>query len=148
MQMCYPVTKQPSSLVTGGIVAEAASDQYESVPVPRRVKISSKRQITIPVDIYERQGFSEYAMLTETPRGLMIEPVQLIDDDEELTVRLLRYLVENGCEGEQLLEKYTELKPKFASYYRAVERSEADIREGRIVEFDEMQRSIEGKYGL
>ena len=129
-------------------MAEPASDQYESVPIPRRVKISSKRQITIPVDIYERRGFAEYAMLTETPRGLMIEPIQLADDDEELTVRLLRHLMESGLQGETLLEKYAELKPKFASYYRAIERSEADIREGRLVDFDEMQRAIEEKHGL
>ena len=127
--------------------AHALKERSE-VFVPRRVKISSKRQITIPVDVYERHGFSEYALLTETESGLVIEPMQLTDDDEELTVRLLRYLIEQGCEGEELLEKYEELKPRFVSYYRAIERSEADIAAGRTVDFDEMQQRLRERHGL
>ena len=68
-----------------------AEDTYENVPVPRRVKISSTRQITIPVDVYERHGFTEYALLSETPSGFSIEPLSLVDEDEELTVKLLRH---------------------------------------------------------
>lgn len=125
-----------------------AIKEHGDIFVPRRVKISSKRQITIPVDVYERHGFDEYALLTETESGLVIEPLQLTDDDEELTVRLLRYLIDQGCEGEELLRKYEEIKPKLASYYRSIERSEADIAAGRTVDFDEMQRRIREGYGL
>ena len=120
----------------------------DEVSAPRRLKISSKRQITIPVDVFERYGFTEYALLTETKNGLVIEPMQLTDDDEELTLRLLRYLIEQGCEGEDLLRKYEEIKPKFSSYYRAVERSEADIAAGRVVDFDEMQQRLREDHGL
>ena len=127
---------------------ELATDNYKSVPVPRRVKVSSKRQITIPIDIYERQGFGEYALLTETEAGLIVEPMRLVDNDEELTVKLLRYLIEQGCEGEELLRKYEELKPQFKSFYQAVMRSEKAIDEGRVVDFDDMQRRIRDKHGL
>ena len=119
-----------------------------SVPLPRRVKISSKRQITIPVDVFERQGFAEYALLTETPDGIVVQPMKLADDDEELTVMLLKYLVEQGCEGDELVSKYEELKPKFVSFYKAVERSEADIASGKTVSFEEMQSEVRDKYGL
>ena len=125
-----------------------ATDDYKNVPLPRRVKISSKRQITIPIDVYERQGFAEYALLSETPHGLVLEPITLTDDDEELTIRLLKYLVEQGCEGDDLIAKYEELKPKFVSYYKAVERSEADIAEDRLVDFETMQARMRQKYGL
>ena len=129
-------------------MGEPALKSYENVPVPRRVKVSSKRQITIPVDIYERRGFAKYALLTETPDGLLIQPLELADDDEELTVQLLRYLIDSGCEGDQLLEQYMELKPKFVSYCKAVERSEADIEAGNVVAFDDMQRALGEKHGL
>ena len=127
---------------------ELATDDYQSVPIPRQIKISSKRQITIPVDIYERQGFKNYALLTETPDGIKIEPMKLVDDDEELTVRLLRYLIDNCYEGDALIEKYEEVKPKFISYYQAIMRSEADIAAGRVADAFEMQERIRAKYGL
>lgn len=125
-----------------------ATNDYQSMPVPRRVKISSKRQITIPVDIYERQGFAEYALLSETPDGLVIQPIELTDDDEELTVRLLRFLIEQGCEGEELLQRYSEMKPKFISFFKAVERSEKDIAEGCVRDFGDVQQEMREKYGL
>lgn len=127
---------------------ELAASDYRNVPVPRRVKISSKRQITIPVDIYERQGFTEYALLSETPNGLVVQPVELTDDDEELTVRLLRFLIDQGCEGEELLQRYSEIKPKFISYFKAVGQSDKDIANGRVRDFDEVQREMRERYGL
>lgn len=129
-------------------MAELATEDYVSVPVPRRLKISSKRQITIPVDIYERQGFSEYALLTETADGLLIQPMQLTDDDEELTVRLLRYLIGQGLEVDELIEEYEKMKPKFVSFYRAVSKSEEDIAAGRVTDFDDMQNRLRERYGL
>ena len=127
---------------------DLAEQDYKNVPVPRRIKISSKRQITIPVDIYNRMGFSGYALITETDNGMMIQPMELADDDEQLTIQLLRYLIDKGCEGDELLRMYKELKPKFTSYYKAIERSEEDIAAGRTIDFDEMQERLSGKYGL
>ena len=127
---------------------ELATKDYKSVPVPRRVKISSKRQITIPVDIYERHGFAQYALLTETAEGLVVQPLNLTADDEVATVKLLEYLVAQGCEGDDLIAKYTELKPLFASYYTAIQQSEDDIAAGRVLDFDAMQDSVRSSYGL
>ena len=127
---------------------ELASDDYAPISVPRRIKISSKRQITIPVDVYERQGFAEYAILTETKDGFTVQPFEIADDDEELTVMLLRYLMDNGYEGEALLEKFVEMKPSFFEYYNAIRRSEADIAAGRVGDAFEMMRDLRAKYGL
>ena len=127
---------------------QALQTDTTSISLPRRVKISSKRQLTIPVDIYQRQGFSEYAMLTETPEGLVIQPLKLADSDEELTLKLLRYLMERGLQGEELLSAYEELKPKFASYFRAVEAAESDIANSNVIDFDNMQADLKAKYGL
>ena len=129
-------------------MSEAALKDYTNVPIPRRVKISSKRQITIPADIYTKRGFKNYALLTETSDGLVIEPFELASGDEELTLMLLRYLMENGYEGDELLEKYAEIKPKFISFYSAIEQSEDDIEAGRVGRFDDMQRRMREKHGL
>ena len=129
-------------------MAIPATDDYKSVPIPRQVKISSKRQITIPVDIYARHGFAEYALITETANGFTIEPMKLVDDDEELTLKLLRHLVDQGCEGDELIARYQEIKPRLVSYQKAIERSEADIEAGRVIGFDEMQSRLRDKYGL
>ena len=127
---------------------EAATTDYVSAPVPRRVKISSKRQITIPADIYAKHGFADYALLTETPEGIVIEPFDLASNDENLTLMLLRYLMKNGYEGEELLEKYAEIKPKFISFYGTIEQSEADIKTGHVGRFEEVQAKMRDKYGL
>lgn len=124
-----------------------AEETQTDVRVPRRLKISSKRQITIPKDIFDNHGFNEYALLTETEEGFSIQPVSLAADDEELTVKLLQYLIEQGCEGEELIEQYQDMKPKFLAFKRAIERSEADIAAGRVIGFDEMQRLMREKYG-
>ena len=125
-----------------------ATDEYKNVPLPKRVKISSKRQITIPVDAFKRHGFTEYALLTETPDGLVIQPIHSIEDDGEITMMLLRYLVESGCEGEELLSKFEEMRPQFTSYYKTIEQSELDIAEGRVSSFADMQKRMEQKHGL
>lgn len=127
---------------------ELATDDYVSVPVPRKLKVSSKRQITIPVDVYERHGFAEYALLTETEEGFTIQPLKVDDGDEGLTVMLLRYLVECGYEGDALIEKYQEMKPSFFDFHKAIRRSEADIAAGRVADFGEMMQELQGKYGL
>lgn len=127
---------------------ELASDDYTPVPVPRRIKISSKRQITIPADVYERQGFAEYAILTETEDGFTVQPFELVGGDEELTVMLLRHLMERGYEGEALIEKFIEAKPGFFDYHDAIRRSEADIAAGRVRDAAEVVRGLRAEYGL
>ena len=37
---------------------------------PQAIKISSKRQITIPAKIYEKAGFGDYALCTWTDKGM------------------------------------------------------------------------------
>lgn len=127
---------------------ELATEDYVPVPVPRRLKVSSKRQITIPVDVYQRHGFTEYALLTETENGFTIQPLDVEDGDDELTVMLLRYLIEQGYDGEELIDKFQEVKPSFFSIHKAIQRSEEDIAAGRVHDFDEMMKELKERYGL
>ena len=58
---------------------------------PQRVKISSKRQVTIPARWYREMGFDEYALATWTEDGLLLQPISV--DDEDVTVDILRQLI-------------------------------------------------------
>ncbi|MBQ9069564.1 MAG: delta-aminolevulinic acid dehydratase [Eggerthellaceae bacterium] len=120
----------------------------EELDEPKRIKISSKRQITIPATTYEKYGFAEYAYLEETEEGLFISPLNLASEDEELTEQLLRYLIDKGYEGEGLIARYKEIKPMFFSIHKAVKRSEEDIAAGRVRPAKEVQEELRMQYGL
>ena len=47
---------------------------------PQRIKVSSKRQITIPAKAYKDMGFTEYALIEQTDEGLLIKPLNVEDE--------------------------------------------------------------------
>lgn len=47
---------------------------------PQRIKVSSKRQITIPAKAYKDMGFTEYALIEQTDEGLLIKPLKVEDE--------------------------------------------------------------------
>ena len=79
----------------------------------RTVRISSKRQITIPSKVYSEMNFNEYALCTVTDQGLLIQPFNV--DDEDISVGILRELVSQGFDGEDLIEQYKLVKRRFYS---------------------------------
>ncbi len=105
----------------------AKKKKLQDVAIPKRVKISSKNQITIPTDIYRRKRFGEYALITETEDGFTVQPLTLVEDDEELTLKLLKYLIDKGCEGDELIQQFEELKPKFVGYFKATGHADVDF---------------------
>lgn len=140
-----PSTKRLEGVIISPL---AVSIPAEELAEPKRIKISSKRQITIPASTYEKYGFAEYAYLEETEDGLFIAPVDLADEDDALTEQLLRYLIEKGYSGEDLISKYKEIKPMFFSIHTAIRKSQEDIEAGRVADAREMQVRLREKYGL
>ena len=110
------------------------------------IKISSKRQITIPAKYYEAAGFGEYALCTWTDQGILLQPLDV--DDEDATVDILRSLVKQGFEGEELIERYQETKRKIVSVRRKLEEAERDVSEGRVDTYENMRDRIRQKYGV
>lgn len=110
------------------------------------VKISSKRQITIPSKFYEAGGFDEYALCTWTEKGLLLQP--LIVNDEDNSVTILRQLVAEGYEGDELVDKYEEIQNKIVSIKHKLQKAEDDIAEGRVGPVGEMFESVRKQYGL
>ena len=111
---------------------------------PQTIKISSKRQITIPAKYYEAAGFGEYALCTWTDQGILLQPLDV--DDEDVTVDILRSLVKQGFEGEELIERYQEAKRKIVSVRRKLEEAELDVSEGRVDTYENMRDRIRQKY--
>lgn len=113
---------------------------------PQAIKISSKRQITIPSKLYEEMGFTEYALCTWTEDGLLLQPLEV--GDEDTTVDILRYLIAQGHEGEDLIERYQEMKRKIIPLKKLIEEAENDVRGGRVKSFESLLEEVQGKYGL
>lgn len=110
------------------------------------VKISSKRQITIPSKFYEAGGFDEYALCTWTENGLLLQPLKVNDEDNSVTI--LRQLVAEGYEGDELIDKYEEIQNKIVSIKHKLQIAEDDIVEGRVGPVGEMFESVRKQYGL
>ena len=113
---------------------------------PLAIKISSKRQIAIPAKAYEEAGFKDYALCTWTDKGIFLQPLDV--EDEDVTIDILRYLINEGYEGEDLIAQYKAMKKKVVSVKDKLDEAERDIAEGRVGSAREMQNRMREKYGL
>lgn len=92
---------------------------------PQRIRVSSKRQITIPAKAYKEMGFNEYALIEQTDEGLLIKPLKV--EDEGLSLDILRKLIDEGYEGEELVERYAAVCPKVIRFADLVAEDAAGI---------------------
>ena len=76
----------------------------------KNIKISEKRQITIPKTIYTDLGFTDKAQCTVKDGALVITPVH--SSDCEFASEILSDLIHEGYEGEELLSKFKEMQGK------------------------------------
>ena len=88
------------------------------------IRISSKRQITIPQKYYEKLGFSEEAECVMNEDGLLIRPVHRENGD--FSEQILTELIAEGYTGEELLTKFKEqsrkIKPAVAQMFAEADR--------------------------
>lgn len=113
---------------------------------PQAIKISSKRQITIPAQWYRALDFHEYALATWTDDGILIQPLDVADED--VTVDILRHLIAQGYEGDELIEQYKQMKSKIVSVKQAIAEAEKDVAAGRVRPARELIAEMRAKYGL
>ncbi|HHV43611.1 MAG TPA: hypothetical protein GXX57_02935 [Firmicutes bacterium] len=76
----------------------------------RYVKITSKRQFTIPKDFHEALGFGVNACCYIEGGRLIIEPVRTASAYRGIIEDLIRELEAEGYSGDQLLKKLEERK--------------------------------------
>ena len=112
---------------------------------PQVIKISSKRQITIPIDCYRELGFDNYALVTWTDRGIEIQPIAT--EDESAAVAVLRMLVSQGLEGDELVEAFASASAKIASTKQLL--AEAEVAAGRVgSDLEQLTNEIKAAHGL
>lgn len=71
----------------------------------KTIRISSKRQVTIPQRYFERLGFGEEAECIFRGDELVIRPVKA-QSGGEFSEQILEDLIAQGYSGEQLLEQF------------------------------------------
>ena len=116
-------------------------------PAPRIIKISSKRQVTIPADMHAASGFTDYAFVSWSEDGsISITPIDVRDENSSVTI--LRSLLAQGYDAEQLVDEYEKIIHPVIDYRAEVERGLKDIEEGRVRPFNEMRDEIRQRYGI
>lgn len=75
----------------------------------KRVRISSKRQISIPKEFYEAMHFSDEAVIEFTGTSLIIK--QVAEEAVDFSKEILMELVEKrGLSGKELIDEFTRIK--------------------------------------
>lgn len=77
----------------------------------KRISVSHKRQITIPIKFHEMLGISSEVDCYIKDGALIIKPIRP-EYTGEFAVEILSDLVAQGLSGEQLLVKFTEMNQK------------------------------------
>jgi len=85
--------------------------QKKDIPIEkRRINISSKRQITIPVKYYEALGLDKELDCIYSNDMLILTPVQ--NNDPAFTEQILADLINQGYTGKNLLAEFTRINRK------------------------------------
>ncbi len=92
------------------------------------LRISSKRQITIPQKFYQTLGFADEAECVMHGDELIIRPVKTVSGGE-FAEQILAELIAEGLSGEALLSKF---KDKQAQIRPAVEAMLSDAEDAAV----------------
>ena len=96
-----------------------------------RVKISKQRQVNIPKEFYDSLNLSEEAFVEYTGNSIILRPVK--SEEVDFSEYILRDLVDEGCQGEELISRFKEIKSQLPD---AVDSLVKESRDGHIVEGD------------
>jgi bifunctional DNA-binding transcriptional regulator/antitoxin component of YhaV-PrlF toxin-antitoxin module len=79
----------------------------ESNVVDRKIiNVTGKRQVTIPLKFYERLNFGKEVECFLTEDAIVLRPFTSYDDS--FTMEILKDLVSQGLQGDELLTKFAE----------------------------------------
>lgn len=76
------------------------------------ITVSSKRQITIPQKFYNTLGFKTDAECVMRDGGIFITPLKTEVPNTDFSEEILKDLISQGFEGNELLRKFVEQKSK------------------------------------
>jgi len=106
----------------------------------RRIKVSSKRQITIPKDYCEKLKIGKQVEIYLDGNRICIEPVNDFYNFAEL---ILADLKKEGYSGDELEAKLLEMKSKLeAAFLEAVQEARAEYDHGETKEADTFLKEL------
>ena len=105
----------------------------------KRLRISSKRQITIPQKYYTMLGFGDSAECVVRGNELVIRPIRS-SSGGEFSEQILADLIKEGFSGNELLEKFRERQAKVRPAVEAMiaEAEEASKGEGEYFSYNDI----------
>ncbi|NLP23804.1 MAG: AbrB/MazE/SpoVT family DNA-binding domain-containing protein [Syntrophomonadaceae bacterium] len=74
----------------------------------KRISVSQKRQITIPIDFYNSVGIDKEVECYVQNNAIVIRPVQ--ESGGEFDEQILADLISQGLSGQELLDKFKETR--------------------------------------
>lgn len=80
----------------------------ENLMVKKRISVSQKRQITIPVDFYNSVGIDKEVECYVQNNAIVIRPVR--ESGGEFDEQILADLIAQGLSGQELLDKFKETR--------------------------------------
>jgi len=83
--------------------------QQTSVAPKKRISVSQKRQITIPIEFFNNLGIQSEVDCYMQDNQIIIRPAQ---DSGEFDEQILADLISQGFSGEELLTKFKEYRRK------------------------------------
>ena len=110
----------------------------------KKLSISSKRQITIPLKFFTTLGFDDEAECTVRGNELVIRPVRN-NGGGEFAEQILEDLVAQGYEGKELVAKFKAMQKKIRPAVEEIldAASKAALGEGEYESYDDIFGSEE-----
>lgn len=106
----------------------AKDTEKEKIEERKIIRVSDKRQVTIPLKYYELLGFGREAECTLRENEIVIRPLQ--ESGEEFSEEILAELISRGYSGEELLSKFRELRSKIRPAIVSMTKEADEIAEG------------------
>lgn len=93
------------------------------------INITGKRQITIPLKFYEKLQLGKEVECCLTDDAVILRP--LSSSDDSLTMEILRDLISQGYNGDELLVKFEEHRTNIKKAVRLLINEADEIAEGK-----------------
>ena len=102
----------------------------ESDKLERKIiNITGKRQVTIPINFYQQIGFEKEVECYATDDILILKPLRT--DTLDFSIEILRDLIAEGYEGQELLEKFEEESKNMKRSIKSIIKEAKDIAKGK-----------------
>ena len=95
------------------------------------INVTGKRQVTIPLKFYEKLQFGKEVECVLTDGAIVIRPLSTTDDS--FTMEILKDLVAQGYNGNDLIEKFAEQKQKIKVALNSLKKEADEIASGKRI---------------